>query len=96
MEDTAKKSKDVHFNLSWHLEACKIKNECSSLELFDKERGNAAVVKDWPVSAVTIYGNVRRAPTGETLLPPGMLDALSLITFCGQFHKKCILFMLLK
>ena len=53
-------------------------NECSSLELSDEERGNAAVVKDWPVSAVTIYGNVRRAPTGETLLPPGMLDALML------------------
>ena len=53
-------------------------NECSSLELSDEERGNAAVVKDWPVSAVTIYGNVRRAPTGETLLPSGMLDALML------------------
>ena len=52
--------------------------ECSSLELSDEERGNAAIVKDWPVSAVTIYGNVRRAPTGETLLPPGILDALML------------------
>ena len=52
--------------------------ECSSLELSDEERGNAAIVKDWPVSAVTIYGNVRRAPTGETLLPPGILGALML------------------